>query len=370
MAAPRLAAWTTVHPDDALGHAYLGLALGRSGDTTGAVGELRRALELDPGLSRARRRLARVLVATGEEEAAERLLQEGLRIDPGAASLHAELGRLYEGQRQFRPAAAAWQQAAVRATNDAEAWYHAGLCWLSAHEEGQALAAYRRAVALTPRSVPYETALAGVLRVQREYGEAERHCRSALSLAPDDADAQFERARLLWDRDGATPETEASMRRAVALQPASPLRHYSLATVCEERAELDAATQEYESTLGLLAAQEPPPATADWASRETWLAQVEGPHFNLARVLRRRGRADAAAGHLRKFRRISDYRNEVRRLLVRIASRPGDAGLYFELARAHAAAGSPTLAAEQVRAGLRLRPDAGAQAELRALGAS
>jgi hypothetical protein len=95
---------------------------------------------------------------------------------------------------------------------------------------------------------------------------------------------------------------------------------------------------------------------------------VEGPHFNLARVLQRLGRRAEAARHLARFRQVSAYRNRVRQGMVRLDNHPGDAALHFELARAHATAGSRALARAQYRAGLRLRPDPRAEAELRALG--
>jgi hypothetical protein len=97
------------------------------------------------------------------------------------------------------------------------------------------------------------------------------------------------------------------------------------------------------------------------------LSQLEGPHFNLARVLRRLGRTGDADRHLNRFHRISDYRNRTHQAQIRLANRPGDAALRFELARAHAAAGAPLLAEEQYQVGLRLHPDPQARSELLAL---
>jgi tetratricopeptide (TPR) repeat protein len=367
MSEAALQEWTERHPEDALGHLYLGLARGRSGDVREGTRQLEKALELDPMLAPARWRLARVLAATGQADAAEDMLREGLRLDPSAAKLHAESGRLYEKRHAFRPATEEWEKATALDAKDAEGWYHLGLSWMGMNDETRALAAYRRAVELAPRSATYQTALAGALRLKRQYAEAERHCRRALELAPKDPDAQFGLAKLLWDRDGATPEAEAGMRRAMGLQPANPVLHYSLAAIEQERGDLQEAAREYQEALRLLEAREPAPAPGGWDERERWLAQIEGPLLNLAQVLQRLGRSEEAADYLARFRRVSDYRNHVRQLLVRIGIRPSDAALHFELARAHAAAGAPELAVEEYQEGLNLRADARAQAELRAL---
>src|SRR5262249_50378487 len=126
MSVPELRSWTERRPDDALGHYFLGLACGRSGDTGEAVRQWEKALELDPGLAGVRWRLARLRIAAGQEGEGERLLREGLRRDPGAARLHAELGRLEEGRAHFPLAATEWEKAASLAPRDAEAWYHLG----------------------------------------------------------------------------------------------------------------------------------------------------------------------------------------------------------------------------------------------------
>jgi tetratricopeptide (TPR) repeat protein len=367
MSEPALRAWTASHPHDPRGHFYLGLALGRGGDTRAAAGELRKALDLDPALSRARWRLARVLATTRQEREAETLLQQGLQLDPAAAQLHAELGRLYERRQDLRRAAAAWEKAVSLAPSSADAWYRLGQCWMGVNNEARAVEAYRRAVDLAPRSATHHKALAGVLRLRREYGEAERHYRRALELDAADPDAHFGLAKLLWDQHGPTSRAEASLRRAVTLQPDSPLLHYSLASLYQQRGHLQAAVREYQMTLRLLSAREPSPTPERWDEREQWLSRMEGPHFNLARVLQRLGRSEEAARHLAWFRRISDYRNRAHQLLIRLANRPGDAVLHFDLARTHAAAGATQLAEEQYHAGLRLRPDPQARAELLAL---
>src|SRR5262249_2430702 len=159
-------------------------------------------------LTRARWRLARLLAAAGQESQAKGLLRDGLRLDPTAPQLHAELGRLYENRQQFRSAAAEWARATVLSPTDADSWYHLGVCAMGRTDESRAQRAYCRATELAPTSPTYRKALGGVLRLQRQYGEAESQFRRAVALDAHDPDAYFGLAKLLADRDGATAEAE------------------------------------------------------------------------------------------------------------------------------------------------------------------
>jgi tetratricopeptide (TPR) repeat protein len=355
MSEPELHAWTAKQPGEALGHYHLALACDRSGREDEAAREYGKALDLDPWLTAARPPLAALLVARGQRRAAEILLQQGAQLDPAAPALHAGLARFDEARGDFRSAASEWDLAVSLAPQDAAAWFHLGRCWMDLDVESRALPPFQRAVRLAPLSAECQEALAGALRLRGRYAEAGRHCRRALFLRPDDPQAHFELAKLLRDRDGATPQAEQSLRHAVSLQPDNPVLRYYTGTICLERGELSAAAAEYQAALRLLHAQEPPATSAGWPERTVWLSYLEGAHFNLARALQRLGRATEAAGHLAQFRRISDYHLRVNQLLVRAATRPDDASLRFELARVHAAAGFWRLADEQYRAGLRLR---------------
>jgi tetratricopeptide (TPR) repeat protein len=334
MSEAQLREWTARRPEDPRGHLYLALARGRTGDTEEAARGLATALALDPALSGARWRLARVLAARGQEEEALALLEQGVRRDPGNPRLHAERGRIHDARGEHRLAAAAWERAVASAPGDADAWYRLGRARMALHEEDRARAAFRRAARVSPRSATYQTALAGALRLQRQYDEAERCYHLALARDARDPDARFGLAKLIWERDGATPPAEEAMRRAVSLQPENPIPRYALGTLCEQRGRLEEAAREYRETLKLLAAGTPPDP-ADWARREQWLAQLEGPHFKLSLLLERLGKTGEAARHRGAFRRISEVRHRARRLLTRMEA-SGDPALRAEMARLRA----------------------------------
>jgi tetratricopeptide (TPR) repeat protein len=316
MSESELRAWTARRPDDARAHLHLALRRGRRGDTRDASAHLMQALDLDPDLIEARWRLARVLAATGDEDGAEALLARGLQRDPRAWRLHAERARIHDERRDSRSAALTWHEVTSLAPDNADAWYRLGRARLALNDDAGALDAFRRAVALSPRSAAYQTALAGALRLRRAYDEAERHCALALQAAPADLDANFTLARILHDRDGATAATQEALRHCVMLAPENPLPRYALASAYQQRGELPAALAEYRTTLRLLEARRPPP-DADWPQRDAWLSQVIGPHLNLAKLLQRMERPREAARHLAAFHRYANERNRRNAALIR-----------------------------------------------------
>ncbi len=222
----------------------------------------------------------------------------------------------------------------MRAPGRAEGWYQLARCRLAANDPTRALAPALRAVDLNRRSAPHQTLSADVLRVLGRHAEADAGYQRALALNPDDAEALAGRARLLSDRDGPTQETAAAMRRAVTLLPGDPVLRYALAGILEDRGQLEEAASEYRHTLRTCAAEALPPAT-DWPQRELWLVRREGPHFALAGLLARLGRPREAQAHRATFRRLSDYRNQVRRLHARLAYRPHDTSMRNALAQLH-----------------------------------
>ncbi|MFF7987079.1 tetratricopeptide repeat protein [Streptomyces sp. NPDC007901] len=134
--------------------------LAATGDAEGAVADLRRVVELEPGEADARVDLIGLLLQSGQAGAVEPLLEEGLRLAPGDARLLQVRGRL------------AWDEGAADAAR---------------HDFGLALQSDPGCVA----------ALAGRAGLAFEAGDVEGALRDldrAVGLDPGDADLRCNRA--------------------------------------------------------------------------------------------------------------------------------------------------------------------------------
>src|SRR4029077_6264278 len=85
-------------------HRMLGVAYWLSAEDERCIGQLERAISLNPMNERARIMLARVLEDDGETAKAERLLVETIAAIPSSALAHSRLGRIYSAANRTEDA--------------------------------------------------------------------------------------------------------------------------------------------------------------------------------------------------------------------------------------------------------------------------
>ena len=168
-------------PADPLLLHSLGTLCCRSGDFTGGVGYLRRAVEADPA-GPARLDLARALLAIGGAGEAEALAAACAADDPDAIGVRAyalqALGRLEES-------ISAYQRLAALRPDDFEAWSNLGGARLAAGETAAAVAAFERAAELRPDLAVAHFNLATALAEAASFDRAETSYRAALARSRD-----------------------------------------------------------------------------------------------------------------------------------------------------------------------------------------
>jgi Flp pilus assembly protein TadD len=143
----------------------LGFALFQQGKSKEAVVALEKALEVDPKHWKAHNNLALASIDLGELEVAEAHFRESLAIKPQPA-IYNDLGFVLE--REGLP--------------------------------DEAIAMYRKAVALDPKLASAQYNLGSSLARSGKYAEAERHLRSALKTDPTNAAAQQKLAEVVENR--------------------------------------------------------------------------------------------------------------------------------------------------------------------------
>lgn len=173
-----------------------GLALGKTRRLVEEEACYRAAIDHDPTESVAWSNLGKSLRDQGRLEEARRALDEALRVRPDYANAfrnrsQVHLDRWARSQSQ-EPLEQAEQDAshAIRLfPSDEGGWVNHGLACLYLGRVDEALADFRRAVALNDRFAPawYDTGLALIFR--REIGSAAEHLARAIELDPDHFDA-------------------------------------------------------------------------------------------------------------------------------------------------------------------------------------
>jgi SAM-dependent methyltransferase/Flp pilus assembly protein TadD len=150
-----------------------------------------------------------------------------------AAMAHQRAGR-------YGDAAAAYRRALAVAPRSAELHFNLGTALQAQGDVAEAIAAYRRALALDERLAVAHHNLANLLRGRGELDAALAHYRRAVALRPDSVPARVDLAQLLQsvgDADGAVACYEA----ALALAPQHAALHGALALALEDAGRHDDA---------------------------------------------------------------------------------------------------------------------------------
>lgn len=187
-------------------HAPTQLAYGKvlaATDPVAAETHLRRALELDPSLEEAKSVLAGVLVAQAAQGAdtlteAEGLYREMLASHPADTKLHLRLADIYLQQKRLPEAIQELETA--RAGTPANADLNRTLleAYLEAKENDKAQALLPDVLAQDPADARLYMLQGSLLMAKRQYPEAADAFRSAIKLAPREAQGYTDLASALY----------------------------------------------------------------------------------------------------------------------------------------------------------------------------
>ena len=159
-----------------------------------------------------------------------------------------------------------------------------GIAFADAHEYQNAVASFRRAIALAPRVAPAHYELGRALSTLGETDEARRELQTAVELDPASADAHDELGALLARR-GDPAAGEAQFREAHRIDPQRPTTLANLGSVALKQGRAAEAAEWY----------------ADAVKRAP---EIAGYHYGRAVALIDSGRADDAVHELEETIRL------------------------------------------------------------------
>lgn len=200
-------------------------------------------------------RKAAELRAAGDASGALGQLRAALEADPQLAAAHRESGAILLERREFAAAAEAFRQAWRLNPRDREARYNYAMALANAGRKEEGLKELDALRAALPR---YALAHFGAGHVRAELGQAEaaeRDFRQALRLDPGLFRAQFELGRLL-ERKGDEAGALAAYRAALERHPGLTAARYRLAALLRKAGDPAAADAELQTVRRMLAARQ------------------------------------------------------------------------------------------------------------------
>lgn len=187
----------------------------RAGDLGRAAAYYGQVLQHDPGNAEAMHQRGIVAYQSGDCENAILFLERATQLDPANPHYHNNLGMFYQAARRLPEAIASYRNALRR---------------------GDLAAAHSN--------------LGSALADQKQYSEAEYHCREAIRLDPGLAAAYNNLGRTLFVR-ARHAEAKECFEQAIARNPAMVDAHRNLGHIHRELGQFDVARREYEEVLRL-----------------------------------------------------------------------------------------------------------------------
>lgn len=215
-------------PKMAIAESELGLMDLAAGDSTSAEKKLRAALAMDPQFAPAQGNLGLIYALKGDGATAEKMFRQAIEDDPNYVQGYLNLGLMLASRQDFSGAEIQLEHASRLAPNDLRAGSALGKVKARMGKNDEAVALFRKNVALSPKSADVHVELAIALADNYDLQGALQETDVAISLAPQSASAHFNRGRILFDL-GRTAEARASLQVACRLAPKLPDPHYYLA---------------------------------------------------------------------------------------------------------------------------------------------
>ena len=219
-----------------------------AGDMSGAANWYKRAWQAAPGKPEALFGLCVTQLASGDP-AAQTTLEHALNQFPDHAEGWNDIGKVLRKAGQVDAAAVAFARAAKVSADPAHSLNH-GRVLMAQDRHGEAVAAFRKALAAVPDFVEALLPLAQCLRIAGELTEARQVLERLATLQPGNAHALFALG-LACDDMHDLPGAIAAYGACIALQPEWPEAHVNLGMARQQAGELASAVQSYVAAVHL-----------------------------------------------------------------------------------------------------------------------
>jgi tetratricopeptide (TPR) repeat protein len=205
---------------------------------------------------------ARAYVELGDVDAAIGDLERALELDPDDADAHNRLGVLLEGRGSFAEALEHYERVVALAPDNPVGWRNRGDALRALGRADAAATSYRRAVELDPDEASTRIALAEFLGVSGDYDGARTELERVLAVDPDSADAIALDASVLMaigdraqaseraaDAEAAYSQALAGHDRLVSMFPDDPGVLVARASAHAQLGDVDAAVADLNRAL-------------------------------------------------------------------------------------------------------------------------
>jgi tetratricopeptide (TPR) repeat protein len=217
-------------------------------DESGALKELRAALDEDPQNIRALQMKADIHVSRKEWSAAEDTLAKLKAVSPEQPIGYYQLGLVYEAQKKSGQAIAEFETASTKAPGAAEPLAAIVNLLLAQGKTDEAIARLNQALRASPGQLAPHILLSDIYANQKKYGQAEAELRKALETNPKAPGPYWSLANLRLAQ-GDTKAAIELFQKGLTVNPGDRVLSQGLAESYQTAGDNDKAIVEYEKLL-------------------------------------------------------------------------------------------------------------------------
>ena len=219
-------------------------------DLDEAVAHLRESLRLNPGDAEAHNNMGGAYQRMGRYEEAITEHREALRLNPQLVEARYNIGVCNQALNRMEAARAEYAEAVRVQPDYGMAHYNLGTTLSATGNMIEAEKAFRHAVRLLPEFAPAHDGLGFVLLQTGRIPDAVTEFKTATRIQPDYAPAHYKLAVTLAGA-GLMEEALEEFRAAAQYAPASPEMHYALGSALAASGRLDEGAAEFREALRL-----------------------------------------------------------------------------------------------------------------------
>jgi tetratricopeptide (TPR) repeat protein len=241
-----------VQPGNAETHNNLAVALDKEGRGDEALDEFRQALICRPAFAEAHRNMGDLLLRRGDVDDALEHFRAAVQLRPDIARARFNLASTLSAKGLVDEAVANYRAALKSDPTNADGHYDLGVLLLQHGQNEAAEAEFRTALNIRPAFLEAQNNLAFALVREGKLDEAIALLRLALANHPDYAQAHYNLGNALLQK-GLTDEAILEFRKLVALQPNAVEPHRILARALRKNGNAAEAAEQEKITAGLQA---------------------------------------------------------------------------------------------------------------------
>jgi protein O-mannosyl-transferase len=227
-----------------------GDALGRKGQMDEAIGQYQEVIRLKPGYALAHNNLGIAFWTKGQVDEAIGQFQEAIRLKPDYGEVYYNLGLAFVKKGQMDEAVRQFQEAVRLRPTHAEAHNNLGIALSRKGRIDEALRQFQEAVRLSPDSAEAQCNLGNVLAIKGQINEAIRHYQRTIRLKPNYAEAHNNLANALLGKGQVNMAIEG-LQLALKLKPNYPEAHNNLGIAYIGKGQLDEAIKQFQEAVRL-----------------------------------------------------------------------------------------------------------------------